>query len=251
MKTTEIVDKLRQWAPESSQEPWDKSGWQLKLKEREAENVLVAMDITEEIVDLAIEVDAALILTHHPFLFSGLDRIDTATAKGNMVATLIREEISVYSAHTSMDKAEGGVNDQWIPKFGLKDVSVLSEEDALGIVGRGQKTLSELKQLFEDEGIRGIRCYGRKKDAVETIAFVGGSGADYIDDAVAAGADLLITGDVKHHDGQYAYEKGLMVIDIGHFHSEKAILDAMAQWVERISDAKAHVVMNSSFVFEI
>ncbi len=251
MNCVEIINNLRKWAPEETQEPWDASGWQIKLADRDVTNVVVAMDVVPEVVDLAVEVGAELILTHHPFLFGGLSNVAEETTKGAMVVDLIRSGISVYSAHTNMDKAKGGVNDQWIDKLGLKNVRVLSEEDELGIIGENNMSLADLKAVFEAEAIDNVRGYGVKKEAVETIAFVGGSGADYIDEAALQGADVLITGDVKHHDGQHASEIGLMVLDIGHFHSEKAILMAMAEWVEEISGASAHVVMNSPFVFEI
>lgn len=251
MNCVEIINNLRKWAPEETQEPWDASGWQIKLADRDVTNVVVAMDVVPEVVDLAAEVGAELILTHHPFLFGGLSNVAEETTKGAMVVDLIRRGISVYSAHTNMDKAKGGVNDQWIEKLGLKNVRVLSEEDELGIIGENHMVLADFKAVFEAEAIDNVRGYGKKKEAVETIAFVGGSGADYIDDAALQGADVLITGDVKHHDGQHASEIGLMVLDIGHFHSEKAILMAMAEWVEEISGARAHVVMNSPFVFEI
>lgn len=251
MNCVEIINNLRKWAPEELQEPWDASGWQIKLADRDVTNVVVAMDVVPEVVDLATEVGAELILTHHPFLFGGLSNVAEETTKGAMVVDLIRRGISVYSAHTNMDKAKGGVNDQWIDKLGLKNVRVLSEEDELGIIGENNMSLTDLKAVFEAEAIDNVRGYGKKKEAVDTIAFVGGSGADYIDEAALQGADVLITGDVKHHDGQHASEIGLMVLDIGHFHSEKAILMAMAEWVEEISGASAHVVMNSPFVFEI
>ena len=251
MNCVEIINNLRKWAPEELQEPWDASGWQIKLADRDVMNVVVAMDVVPEVVDLAAEVGAELILTHHPFLFGGLSNVAEETTKGAMVVDLIRRGISVYSAHTNMDKAKGGVNDQWIDKLGLKNVRVLSEEDELGIIGENHMVLADLKAVFQAEGIDNVRGYGVKKEAVETIAFVGGSGADYIDEAALKGADVLVTGDVKHHDGQHAAKIGLMVLDIGHFHSEKAILMAMAEWVEEISGARAHVVMNSPFVFEI
>lgn len=251
MNSVEIINKLRAWAPEELQEPWDKTGWQLRLGEREVKNVVVAMDVTRDVVDLALETGAELILTHHPFIFSPLEMVEDSTLRGKMVCDLIRHNISVYSSHTSMDKAKGGVNDQWIDKLSLKDVTVLSDDEELGILGTSSLSLRDLKEIFERESITGIRCYGQKKERVDRIAFVGGSGADFIDEAAFKGADVLITGDVKHHDGQRAYEIGLMVLDIGHFHSEKAILMAMAEWVEEISDARAHVVMNSPFVFEI
>ena len=251
MNCVEIINNLRKGAPEELQEPWDASGWQIKLADRDVTNVVVAMDVVPEVVDLAAEVGADLILTHHPFFFGGLSHVAEEATKGAMVVDLIRRGISVYSAHTNMDKAKGGVNDQWIDKLGLKNVRVLSEEDELGIIGENHMVLSDLKAVFEAEAIDNVRGYGVKKEAVDTIAFVGGSGADYIDEAALKGADVLITGDVKHHDGQHAAEIGLMVLDIGHFHSEKAILMAMAEWVEEISGARAHVVMNSPFVFEI
>ncbi|MDY3118895.1 MAG: Nif3-like dinuclear metal center hexameric protein [Peptoniphilus sp.] len=251
MNSVEIVDKLREWAPEETQESWDASGWQLKLSKREVTNVVVAMDVTPEVVTLAEDVGAELILTHHPFFFGGLDSIGEENMKGAMVVSLIRRGISVYSAHTNMDKAKNGVNEQWIDKLGLKNSHILSVEDELGIVGESHMTLSELSAIFREEGIENVRGYGKKKEEVATVAFVGGSGADYIDQAALAGADVLITGDVKHHDGQRAYELGLMVLDIGHFESEKAILMAMARWVEDLSGARAHVMMNSPFVFEI
>lgn len=251
MNTVELVDKLRAWAPEVLQEPWDKTGWQLRLEERDVKNVVVAMDVTRDVVDLAIEQGAELILTHHPFIFSPLEYVDDVSLRGKMVCDLIRHNISVYSSHTSMDKAKGGVNDQWIEKLGLQSVRTLSDEDELGIMGTASLSLADFKYIFEREAITGVRCYGRRKEQVETVAFVGGSGADYIDEAAFKGADVLITGDVKHHDGQRAYEIGLMVLDIGHFHSEKAILETIAYWVEEVSDAAAHVVMNSPFVFDL
>ena len=104
MNCVEIINNLRKWAPEELQEPWDASGWQIKLADRDVTNVVVAMDVVPEVVDLAAEVGAELILTHHPFLFGGLSNVAEETTKGAMVVDLIRRGISVYSAHTNMDK---------------------------------------------------------------------------------------------------------------------------------------------------
>ncbi|MDQ0507617.1 dinuclear metal center YbgI/SA1388 family protein [Peptoniphilus ivorii] len=250
MKVSEIAANLRRWAPEASQEEWDNTGFQLRLLDREVSDVVVAMDVTEDVVELAVETDAQLILTHHPMFFQSLKHIDIEETKGRMVARLIQNNISVYASHTAMDKAKGGVNDLWIDKLGLNAVATLTEE-GIGIVGDREIELADILQIFQNEEIPSVRAYGRGKTQFQRIAFVGGSGADCIDDAVSKGSDLLITGDVKHHDGQHAYEQGLMVIDIGHFHSEKAVLAAMAQWIESLGEIRAHLVVNSPFAFEI
>lgn len=250
MKIYEIYDLMENWAPLELQEEWDYSGPQISYRDDELWGIVIAMDVTDVVVDDAIKSGANLIVTHHPFLMGGISHI-LEDYKGELIKKIIENKISIYSAHTNLDKTEGGVNHQWIDLLNLDEVGVLDEETGLGIIGSVDYSLDELMEILKAREIRNIKAYGARKDRIKKIAVLGGSGADFIDQSVARGADLLITGDVKYHDGQAAYEKGIMVLDLGHYGTEQFALNAIERYLSQYTEVKISVHQSSEFTFEI
>ena len=168
-----------------------------------------------------------MIVTHHPLLFSGIKAINPDTLLGETVTEAVRHGIVVYSAHTNADKAEGGVTSLMASRLGLLDVEPLAESD-LARTGRlpvpmtGPDFVRFVKEAFS---LRVVRCSSPEGICVRRVGLCGGSGSEFIPDARKAGADAFVTGDISYH--KFFCEKGFMVLDIGHYESEAAIVGAL------------------------
>ena len=146
----------------------------------------------------------------------------------------IRNDIAVYSAHTNLDKAAGGVNDVLAGLLELKNVEGLSNrEDTLegiGRVGCLKEPLDlfafaeKLKRILKVERVNVVSA-GRP---VRKVAVCGGSGMDFLDSAVEAGADTYVTGDIKYHDAQDAFGKRINLIDATHQATELPMMNELA-----------------------
>lgn len=252
VKEIDISAFLESWAPLSTQEEWDRSGFQIHFNHCDISSVTIAMDLTPRVIEEAIANKSQMILTHHPFFFQGIYSIDDNDIKSKMVIDLLREKINVFSSHTNLDKAKNGVNEQWAEMLNLNNFEVLDEDDQIGVVGQLNISLKDLLKRFKELGIEYVRGYGKKKENFSRIAIVGGSGSDYIQSAVSKGADLLITGDMSHHKGQEAFESELMVIDISHFESEKFILTRLAEYIkEEFPSLDIYISEKCDFVFDL
>ena len=228
----EVYQVLCEFAPENLADDWDPIGPQVYFPQEKVRGILLCLDVTDKVLEEAINQNCNVIVSHHPMFFKGLQRIDIEDYKSNLIYQALKEKISILSAHTNLDRTENGVNDALAEKLGLKDLEPLYLDDQgrnLGYLAKGQfKTMGDLLARLEDL----VQCrdpiiYGRLPRSLEKIAILGGSGAEFLDTAIQAGADLLITGDVKYHDGQDAYEKNFCLIDIGHYDSEKYVLEKL------------------------
>lgn len=254
-KTSEIINFIESWASPSYELSFDNSGEQIFFDE-EVDCLLLSLDLYDEVIKMAKKEKAKMIITHHPMFFSGIKKISEKDYLGKNIIDLIDSRISVYSSHTPLDIAEMGVNDTIADFLQIIDRKALSfeEENPIGISGSLKEScnLKEILNRFENElDIKNIRVYGRneKIDNIKNISICGGAGADFIRDAVKNKSEVLITSDVKYHDGQFAYENDLIVVDISHFHSEKIILDRLKEKLEeKFSDLKIIVNKNSNYL---
>lgn len=253
---SEIKNFMESWAKDDYQLSWDNSGSQIEFKDY-TESVVLALDLSDKVIDKAIKMNSKLIITHHPMFFSGEKRIIEGTYRGDNIIKLIKNNISVFSYHTSMDIASDGVNDTFFEKLNLvnKKNFTLEEEKEMGLVGEFEKTysLEELLEFLEEKlDVKKIKVYGRDKKEIKKVAILGGSGADFISSAKNLGLDAYITGDIKYHDGQSAYEEGIILIDVGHFYSEKIILQKIENRLkENFSDLIFYIEEENSFELEI
>lgn len=252
----EIKNFMEAWAKNEYQLSWDNSGSQIELKE-ETGAVVLAMDVTDKVVDKALEMDAKLIISHHPMFFTGSKNIVEGTYLGDKIIRLIKNNISVLSYHTSMDIAEDGVNDTLFEKLYLKNKSVLTyeEDKPMGLIGEFERKLplKDLDKFLKDIlQVSKIKYYGREEKSIKKVAILGGSGSDFISQAKEAGVDAYITSDIKYHDGQRAYEDDLILIDVGHFFSERIILPKIKKKLEEnFKDLNFYIQETSSFELDI
>lgn len=212
------------------QEHYDNAGFLLGDPSQECRGVLVALDLTEPVVEEAVERDANLIVTHHPFLFGGVKRITPADATGRLIMRLVQREIAVYAAHTNLDNMPDGVNAVLGMQLGLTDCKILrhmegheTENIGAGMVGSlpfALPTEAFLEQAKVALGLPMVRVGKIVNPVASRIAYCGGAGSFLIEDAIRTGADCYLTGDLKYHDFQQA-DGRITLVDIGHYESER------------------------------
>ena len=222
MLLREIIDSIESVAPRSAQEEWDNSGMQIGDTGRDIQSVLLTTDVTPEVVDEAVMLGCELIVSHHPLLFHGLKQICGQTPQARIVETAIRHNIAVYSAHTSLDSVAGGINTRLAEKLGIREGRFLME-NGLGFIGQLKapvpytEFIASVRDILDCAYVRYTRA---KAEEVQTVAVCGGSGAEFIGEAVRQGADVYLTADCKYHEFQDA-EGQIGLIDIDHWTSER------------------------------
>ena len=122
---SDIAGFIEEIAPVRLAESWDNVGLMVGSMDSEVKRVLVCLDVTSEVVNEAVQKKVDLILSHHPFIFGGLKKLDGKDPKGRLIHMLIKNSISVYSAHTNLDFARGGINDYLAELLGLSEAGAL------------------------------------------------------------------------------------------------------------------------------
>ncbi len=224
MTVQDILQMLQQKAPLELAEEWDNVGLLVGDGEREVNTVVVALDVTDSVIDRAIEEHAQLILTHHPVIFEPLK---TVTADG-VVYRLANAGLSVISMHTNADKAQGGVNDCLCEKLGLSDIEIAPD----GMSRIGKLPASMTAEAFASYVSQCLDSAIRVKmgtDMIHTVALCGGGGADLVLSLLGA-ADAALTGEVKHHEW-LSVPPAKTLVDGGHYATEIAISDRFCEWL--------------------
>ena len=332
MKLSELCFFLDNAVPLSFQEGYDNSGLQVGLPGREITSALITFDVTEKVIDEAIQTGCDIVISHHPLIFSGIKKITGRSSTERILFKAIKNDIAVYTSHTNLDMMSEGVSRKMAQKLGLQNIKVLQPlkgrliklvtfipkdhfekvreavfDAGAGFIGNydhcgfnvsgtgsfraGERTnpytgkkgtdhfekeirfetvlFSHIKEkvvkalldahpyeevaydiyLLENDNIdyglgctgdlavpvsgndflslvssvfdsRGIRYSGLTGKRVKKIALCGGAGASLLNDAVSAGADVYVTGDIKYHTWFEAEER-ILLVDCGHFESEK------------------------------
>ena len=237
MKARDIIQVIESFAPLSIQEKWDNSGLCIGSQDAEVTSVLLGLDCTPELVDEAIECGADMIVTHHPLIFSGLKKINSEDPVGEAVVKAIRAGIAVYAAHTNADKVIEGVSGAMAARLSLTDVEVLDEDGegtGLGAVGNlpepmdASETIAYVKERF---GLKVMKTSRPLTEKISRVALCGGSGGSLIGAALRSGAQLYISGDISYHN--FFTPKGFMLMDIGHYESEKEIVDILFSLIKK------------------
>lgn len=241
----DIIRAIEEAAPLALQEDWDNSGLQVGRPDTSVTGVLVCLDVSPLVVAEARNAGANLIVSHHPLIFRPLRAITGANATQLCVEEALRAGIAVYSAHTSLDNAPGGVSWQIADALaavfpGLQVEGPLSPtapgaDSGCGLVcqlARPVPAQSFCSDVARALGCEAVRRSGLHDPAehVTRFAVCGGAGGSFIPDAVRAGAQAYITGDIRHHDFvDAAYgPRPLILIDCGHFETERLALSRLA-----------------------
>ena len=235
MKASELTDWLEKEFPSSAAEDWDNVGLLVGDDQKEISHIFLALDLTDRVLEEAVSCGADMIITHHPMIFSGLKKINTHDFTGRKVIRLIQEDIPYYAMHTNYDVL--GMADLSADYMKLENPSVLSvteeregEIQGFGRVGNlsDRMTLREYAQLVKKSlKLKDVKVYGNLDSEVGRAAVCTGSGKSMIQDAIAAGAEVYVTGDIDHHTGIDAVAQGLALIDAGHYGTEYIFMDAV------------------------
>ena len=229
----DIAKIMGEMAPSRLAEDWDNVGLQVGRNEKEVKVILCALDFSAEVLEQAVQLHADIIVTHHPAIFRGIKQLTDLDWRSALLLEAARKDIAVYSAHTNLDSVAGGVNDVLANLLDLENVESLSGEDMLGGIGRigvlkealdMTEFAEKVKNALKLKYVIAVPA-GRK---VHKVAVCGGSGMDFLDYAVQAGADTYVTGDVKYHDAQDAQGKHINLIDATHQGTELPVVNELA-----------------------
>lgn len=236
MKIKEILGALERFAPLPLQESYDNAGLQIGLTEAEASGVLLCLDVTEAVIQEAVDKGCNLIVAHHPLLFRGLKQISDATYVERCVRAAILNHIAIYAAHTNLDNAPGGVNFEIARRIGLQDIRFLVEQNGggSGIVGTLTVPEEPIAFLRRVKSVFGINCLMHNAGParlVRRVALCGGAGDFLLKAAAEAEADVFLTGEMGYHL-YFGYEDRLWIGVMGHYQSERFTIDFMKQILE-------------------
>ena len=241
MKVRELYSALERRIPRALSCEWDNDGLMCCPNgERDASKILIALDVTGEVVDYAKKEGYDVIISHHPFIYKGLKAVDDEGYVSSKLISLIESGISVMSFHTRLDAAEGGVNDRLAALLGIVDAQPIFEEGIpLGRIGflsapmsaeafaaKVKQTLGAPFVLLSDADI-----------SVSRVAVVGGNGGDLISAARAEGADTFVSGRLDYHtmtDAPDYKTARINLIEAGHFYTEHPVCEALKDMVGEI-----------------
>lgn len=239
MKCKDIIKQLETIAPVHYAEKWDNVGLIVGDEEQEVHKVLIALDPSTEVIEQAIEQQCDMIITHHPLIFSPMKKITNNDFIGKRILSMLNNSIAYYAMHTNMDIAI--MADESASMIGLKDTSPLEQVDpnniqvGIGRFGNLSKTMSLLelaKEVKKQFHLDDVRVVGDLAKEMKTVAISTGSGEDFIENAIQMGADVLITGDIRHHKALDAIERNLSIIDAGHYGTERFMVEWLATHLE-------------------
>lgn len=228
-KVKDIIKAMEDFAPINLKEDFDNVGLMVGDKDKEVKKILLSLDCTLEVIEEAKEKGANLIITHHPLLFIKPRSITTDTLVGKKVIELIKNDISLYSSHTNLDSASGGLNETIVNLLGYDSKELIetnknsrTSNDGLGRIIRLDKKIkletlvNNVKEKLNIDSLKVVKAC----EEVQNIAVINGSGSSFLDIAYRKGADCVITGDTTYHFASDYKEMGVSIIDTGHFLSE-------------------------------
>jgi dinuclear metal center YbgI/SA1388 family protein len=228
VKIKQVLSALERFAPLPLQESWDNAGLQIGLTEAEVSGALLCLDVTEDIIDEAVAKGCNLVVSHHPLLFRGLKQITGATDVQRTVVKAIKADVCVVSMHTNLDNALGGVNFKIAERLGLRDITFFAGKTVEG-VECGSGVVGTLESpMAADAFVAHVKrqmeapcalCNVLLQRPVSRVAICGGAGDFLLDDAVRAGADAFITGEMHYHQ-YFGHEQQVQICVIGHYESE-------------------------------
>lgn len=233
----EIEQALYDLAPKELAFDWDNVGQLLGDPNQNVEKILVALDITEDVADEALQKGCHLIVAHHPVMnckWLPVQTVRNDTPQGHLLLKLLLNGVSAICMHTNLDAAEGGVNDCLAQALRLEDPGPLGREEEklcrMGTLKEPMPLVEFVKLVSVALGCNGVRYAGTGK-TVRRVAVGGGSCGGSQSAVIAAGCDTFVTSDLGYHDFLDAAGKGLNLIDAGHFPTEDVVCEKVVSYL--------------------
>ena len=217
IKVQHVAEVMNRIAPRQLAEDWDNPGLLVGSFDAEVEKVFVSLDVTDEVINAAAEFGADLIVAHHPLIFRAVKNFRTDLPLGKKLQTLIKNDISVFAAHTNLDSVQGGVNDVLAEKLGLVEVKMFGDEEiSLGRIGKLPEKMTAkdfAMHVKKSLNCESVRLVDAGDFLIEKVGICGGAGSEFISKAKFFGAQAFVTGDLKYHEAQSAVENKIHVVD--------------------------------------
>lgn len=243
-KILKVIDQI---APFETADSWDNVGLLIGNENQVVNRILIALDISEEVIEEAIEEGFDMIITHHPIIFNPLKKITTGDRVGKILIDAIRNDIAIIAAHTNLDKVfSNGINRYLADSLLLGQLQILIPEGVhmeygYGIVGVLESAMIfdefilKIKNVFQIDHLRVSNSTHDKK--VRKVVVASGASSDFIPQVLMTQADVFITSDLKYHECQNAIGTNLTLVDVGHFESESVYLEHFKALIDaRISE---------------
>ena len=244
MKCRELIEVLETLAPRRCACDWDNPGLLAGRMEKKVKKILLTVDADDEAVKHAIAAGADMLISHHPLIFKPVRHVSDEDFIGRRLVSMIQADISYFAMHTNFDAAPGCMADVVAEKIGIAEgepLEEMGEENGvpygIGKIGQlikpvnGMELAGQIKEAF---GLPFVTVYGRElyeTIPVERAAACPGAGGSEIGEALRKGAQVLITGDISHHQGIDAAAQGMMIFDAGHYGLEHVFMDYMEEFL--------------------
>lgn len=238
-KMLELINTL---APFELAEEWDNVGLLAGHPDWPVERAMVALDLTPGALREAVRLGAQLIITHHPIMFRARKNLREDEGEGALLAELLRARLALIAAHTNYDNAPGGLNDALAAALGLQFVETLPRGLRAGAFSGDPEALLDRAK----ERLGGAPRLYRGGKAITKVAVCGGAAGDFWPEALKAGCDAFLTGEVRHSDALAAVQAGLTVIDAGHYQTERVMVKALRNGLQ----TRANMLQYNVHVFE-
>lgn len=235
IRIVDIQETIEKVAPLNTQEEWDNSGLQIGNPDESVKSIMLCLDLTKEIVDEALLKECNLIICHHPFIFNPIKSINMKQTKGQIIKKLIKNDIAVYAAHTSIDNTKE-IGYKLMNKLDVNGKTEVKDFCAVKAALVQASTFDDFVKLVgnvtEDTNIRSI---GNTEAIIKQVFFANGAGGSDVNLVNKAKADnaVLITSEIKYNVALFAKEIGVNVIEIGHYESEKVFIDVIFEIINQ------------------
>jgi dinuclear metal center YbgI/SA1388 family protein len=244
MTVADVIRHLEALAPSALAESWDNCGLQVGASVWPVKRIWVALDPLPEVVAAACENAVDMLVTHHPLIFKPLMRIDVETPVGRIIAEALGAKLAIFCAHTSYDSALDGLNDVLARRIGVDVCRALvpaTGEDPASKVGLGRIGVMDRSALLEDLArdvggllnLEDVQVIGNPRMVVHEVALCSGSGGSLVEHFLSTTADVYITGEIRYHQARAIAAAGRGAIDIGHFGSERIMIQDVAERLRR------------------
>ena len=210
-------------APFALADEWDNVGLLVGDENAEAHTVLLALDVTPAVIREAAENGASLIISHHPVIFDPLRSL----TPDDPVYLLVKKDIAALCLHTNLDRAERGVNAALAEALGLTNTTFYPDDYILVGDPPTETTADDFARFIKEKlGAPSVRC---TEGRVTRVAVSSGGGGDGVALAEKYGFDAFVTGELKHHQYNYAVSRGIAAFDAGHFSTEDVIVRPLCE----------------------
>ncbi len=221
MKIKEIYKILDSISPFELQEDWDNSGLLIGDFENEINKIYLTLDIDEELLEKVDE--NSLIIAHHPLIFTPLKNLIPSSFSTKLAVKMIQKNISFIAMHTNFDKTH-------LNKYVAEKVLELKGESrdfiySAEINESFNEFAKKVKSKLNLQSLKTVKCH----ENINSVSITTGAGMSLLP---YVKTDLFLTGDIKYHEAMEAKIRGISLIDIGHFESEKFFVEALFEVLE-------------------